>query len=245
VTFRSLLQPFAHLTGDVFRLLPKSKRFAVAHRIALAIAPLLRRSRYYQRRPSLLDGPREEALRILLRTMTRAGVEFNVDIDIHGRELIPESGVFMVTGHFLLNIMMTRWIYDAGRHFIPGLGGPREPMFSAGTRVPLDHVFSSPRIFARVRQKIAAGSIVFLTIEVPVPQEGWIAVETVAGTRYVSPATFTYAARTGTPVVYAATYLDERGRLCVFYELPRSEDPETMAREFYAFLQRHAAAVGR
>lgn len=245
MTLRSLLQPFAHLTGDVFRLLPQSKRFAVARRIALALAPMLRRSRYYQRRPSLLDGPREEALRIVMRTMTRARVPFDVDIHIHGRELLPERGVFMVTGHFLLNIMMTRWIYESGRHFITGLGGPREPMFIAGTAVPLDHVFSGPAIFTSLRKKIAAGSVAFLTIEVPVPTEGWIPLETVAGTRYVSPATFTVAARTKTPVVYAATYLDARGRLCVFYERPTSEDPETMAREFCTFLQKHVGAVGR
>jgi hypothetical protein len=245
VSLRPFLQPFAHLTGDAFRLLPRSRRFAAARRIALALAPLLRRLPYYRRRPSLLDGPREEALRIVLRSMTRAGVTFDVDAGIHGRELVPDGGMFIVSGHFLLNVMMTRWIHEAGRHFIAGLGGPREPMFYAGTRVPLDHVFSSPQIFTRVRKKIAARAIVFLTIEVPVPQEGWIAVETAAGTRYVSPATFTFAARTRTPVLYAATYLDERGRLCVFYERPTSEDPETMAREFCAFLQRHAATVRR
>lgn len=245
MTIRSLLQPFAHLTGDVFRLLPRSKRFAAARRIALAVAPLLRRSRYYQRRPSLLDGPREEALRIILRTMTRAQVPFDVDIAIHGRELIPERGVYMVTAHFLLNIMMTRWIYESGKHFVTGLGGPREPMFIAGTPVPLDHVFSGPAIFTSLRKKIAQGSVAFLTVEVPVPTEGWTAVETVVGTRYVSPATFTVAARTKTPVVYAATYLDQSGRLAVFYERPTSDDPETMASEFHAFLQKHVGAVGR
>lgn len=245
MNIRAFLQPFAHLTGDAFRLLPRSMRFGAARRIALAMAPLLRRSAYYARRPSLLDGPREEALRMVLRTMTRAGVEFDVDLDVRGRELLPEEGVLVVSGHFLLNVMMTRWIHDAGRHFVAGLGGPREPMFVAGTRVPLDHVFSGPQVFLQLRKKLAAGAVAFITIEVAVEQEGWVAVDTVVGRRYVSPATFAYAARTGTPVLFAATHLDEGGRLVVAYERPGSNDPQGMTREFCGFLARQVAAVGR
>lgn len=245
MSIRAYLQPFAHLTGDVFRLLPRSRRFGAARRIARAMAPLLRRSAYYRRRPSLLDGPREEALRMVLRTMTRAGVEFDVDLDVRGRELLPDGGVLVVSGHFLLNVMMTRWIHDAGRHFIAGLGGPREPMFVAGTRLPLDHVYSGPQVFLQLRKKLAARAVVFITVEVPVPTEGWVAVDTVVGRRYVSPATFAYAARTGTPVLFAATHLDGRGRLVVTYERPVAEDAQGMTGEFCAFLARHVGAVGR
>src|SRR5688572_9358773 len=107
-------------------MLPKKRRFAVARRIALTIAPILRRSPYYARRPSLLDGPREEALRMTLRTMTRARVEFVPEVEIRGIELLPAGPCLLAGAHFLLNIAMTRWFHDHGRRYIGSVGGPRE-----------------------------------------------------------------------------------------------------------------------
>jgi hypothetical protein len=245
VTIRPYLQLFAHLTGDSFRILPKRLRFPTAVRIARLIAPLLHRSRYYQRRPSLLDGPREEALRVVLRTMTRARVEYRPEVRFQGRELVPDGPVMILSGHFLLNVLTTRWIADAGRRLTAGLGGPREPMYYAGTTVPLDIAYAGSQMFVQMRRKIAAGDVLFLTIEVPVPHPEWLAVDTAAGRRYVSPATFAFAERTGTPVVFLATYLDADGHPQGVYERPRSTDAEAMAAEFCEFLRRHVGAVGR
>lgn len=242
---RPILQVFAHLAGNAFRILPKRKRFAVALRIALAIAPLLRRSRYYARRPSLIDGSREEALRMVLRTMTRARVEFDPDVEIRGRELFPDGGVLIVSGHFLLNVLMTRWMFDAGRRFTAALGGPREPMYYFGTTVPLPYRYSGPQFLVQLRSDLAAGNICSVAIETQVPDENWIPFDTAAGRRYLSPAALTFARRTRTPVVFVATYLNREGRVVQTYERPHSEDPAAMRDEFLEFLQRHIAAVER
>lgn len=242
---RPILQVFAHLIGVAFRLLPKKRRFAAARRIALAIAPLLRRSPYYARRPSLLDGPREEALRMVLRTMTRARVKFDPDVEVRGRELLPEGGVLIVTGHFLLNILMTRWTFDAGRRFTAVLGGPREPMYYFGTNEPLPYRILGPQILVQLRSDLASGNICSVAIESPVAFENWIPFDTAAGRRYLTPTALAFAKRTGAPVIFSATYLSPEGRVVTTYERPDSDDPAAMTDELIEFLQRHIAAVER
>jgi hypothetical protein len=249
VSVRSVLQKFAHLTGKAFCVLPRDKRFAAARRIALMIAPLLRRSRYFPRRPSLLDGPREEALRMVLRSMTRARVLFNPDIEVRGYEHLADRPVLIVSAHFLLNVTMSRLILESGRRFVACLAGPREPMYYLGTETPLHHIFVTPRLFVQLRQTLGDGHVAFLIPEVmdtpPDSTDDWRVVDTVVGPRHVSPAVFAFASRTRTPVVFGATYLNPEGRLTITYEQPQAQDSEGLRDEYCRFLQKHAAAVIR
>jgi hypothetical protein len=245
VNVRRILQLFAHLAGSVFRLLPQKKRFAVARRIALTIAPVVRRSPWFARRPSLLDGPREESLRMVLRAMTRARVRFDPEIARIGAEVIPDGPVLLVSGHFQLNIMMSRSVYDVGRTYTIALGGSREPMYYLGTTEPIGKVYSGPQLFVQMRRILTGRSVVLITIEEPVLHEDWVPLDTVVGRRYVSPATFAFALRTGTPIVFAATHLDDKGRVTSSFERPRSTDGAGMTEEFCEFLRKHVAAVKR
>ncbi len=246
LSIRPLLQIGAHLAGTAFRLLPKKKRYGVARRIALSMAPLLRRSPYYKRRPSALDGSREEALRMVLRSMTRARVEFDPQFEVVGGELVADRPVLIISGHFLLNIHMSRMMFDAGRRFTPALGGPREPMYYFGTTVPLPFHFVDAHLFLRMRQTLKEGrGVGFMIAEAVEREENWIEVATAAGPRYVSNAAFAFAVRTKTPVVFGATYINAEGRVRITFEEPRGTDCETMTAEYCEFLQRHAAAVMR
>jgi hypothetical protein len=217
----------------------------VALRIALLIAPLLRRSPYYARRPSRLDGYREESLRLVLRTMARSRVRFDPDIDVIGRELFPEEPALIVSGHFLLNVHMTRWMFDAGRDMTTVLGGEREPMYYSGTLRPLERIVVGPSVLLRMRSRLAEGASVFIDIESGRKSEGWTPVETVAGTRWISIKPLQLAKKIGVPVVFASTKLDERSRLVVKYERPSSDEPEEMLRQFGEFLREEAALVAR
>jgi hypothetical protein len=97
-----------------------------------------------------------------------------------------------------------------------------------------------------LRRTLADGNIGLVTVEVvDDPDDDWIVVNTVVGPRYVSPAVFTFASRTGTPLVFGATYLNPEGRLMVTYEQPQAKDAEGLKDEFCEFLRRHAAAVVR
>jgi lauroyl/myristoyl acyltransferase len=246
VRIRPVLQVFAHLIGASFRVLPKQKRFAVARRIALTMAPLLKRTPYYERRPSPLDGPREEAMRMMLRTMTRARVEFVPEVELRGIELLPAGPFILAGAHFLLNIAMTRWFHDHGRTYIGSVGGPREPVYYFGTLVPLTFRYSGPQILVQIRRDLAAGHTSFIAIEAAIRYgDDWVAVDTVVGRRYVSPAAFTFAKRTGTPMIFVATYLNHEGRVVVTFERPQSDDPAVMTTEYCQFLKRHIGAVER
>ncbi|MFL6248226.1 MAG: hypothetical protein ACJ74H_19535 [Thermoanaerobaculia bacterium] len=242
---RPVLQIFAHLAGSAFLVLPKKKRFAAARRIALMLAPLLRRTSFFERRPSLIDGPREEAMRMVIRMMTRARVEFDPDVDVIDEELIAGAPVLIVSAHFLLNVAMTRVILDAGGRMTGSVAAPREPVYYWGTTVPLPHLYVSPLLFLQLRRTLAEGSVVFVTAEEAEPHENWVAVDTAAGRRYVSPAVFSFIARTRMPAVFGATYLSPEGRLTITYEQPRGTTADAMCAEFCEFLRRHAAAVMR
>lgn len=243
---RPVLQIFAHLIGDSFRLLPRKKRFAAARRIALMMAPLLKRTRYYERRPSPLDGPREEAMRMTLRTMTRARVEFVPEVEMRNVELLPDGPCILAGAHFLLNIAMTRWFHDHGRHYIGNVGGPREPVYYFGTTVPLTFRYAGPQVLVQMRRDLAAGHTSFIAVEAEFQYgEDWIAVETVIGRRYVSPKSFMFGKRTGSPIIFVATHLDHDGRIVVTFERPQSDDPAVMTAEYCKFLQWHIGAVER
>lgn len=245
VSFRALFQAFADLAGNAFRLLPKKKRFAVARRIALMMAPLVKRTRYYARRTWLLDGPREESLRMVLRTMTRTRVQFDPDLDIYGRELIEGRPVLITSGHFLLNVAMSRPVFDAGGTFTLTFGVPRETVYYFGTTVPVPYHLASPYLFLHMRRSMADGSVGFMIPETATPEKDWPRIETAAGPRYVSPALFTFVARTRTPLVFGATYLSRSGRLTITYEQPRATDAAGMMAEYCDFLRRQVAAVVR
>jgi hypothetical protein len=234
------------MTGVAFGILPKKKRYVVARRIALTIAPLLRRSSTFKRRPSLLDGPREEALRMVLRTMTRARVEFDPEPEVVGAELVADRPVLIISGHFLLNIHMSRLMFNAGRRFTATLGGPREPMYYLGTTVPLPFLFADAQLFLRMRKTLKEGDGVgFVIAELGIPHENSIEVQTVVGPRYVSKAAFAFAVRTRTPVVFGATYLNAEGRVRITFEEPHATDCDAMTAEYCEFLRRHAAQVVR
>jgi hypothetical protein len=242
---RRIFQLLAGVAGNAFRFLPRGARYAVAHRIALLIAPILRRSPYYARRPSRLDGYREESLRMMLRVLARSRVRFDPDIDVRGRELFPDTPALIVSGHFLLNGHMTRWMFDAGREMTAVLGGERETMYYSGTLRPVAQLIVGPSVLLQMRRRLAEGSSVFIDIESGRMNEGWTPVDTAADTRWTSIKPLKFAKRIGVPVVFASTLIDARGRMVVRYVRPSSDDPEVMLREFGEFLRDEAARVAR
>jgi hypothetical protein len=220
-------------------------RYPVARRIALALAPLLRRSPLYGRRASLLDGPREETLRMVLRTMTRAQVAFDPEVLWKGSAFDFDQAALFVGGHYLLNITMSRRFHDAGKRLALVVAAPREPVYYFGTPAPIENIYGGTQMFVQIRNKLREGASIFFTIEDAEQRDGYAACETVAGTRYVSRAALQFALRVGAPLIFAATYLDAEGRITVTLEKPRTTDAEGLTAEYRDFLRRHVAAVRR
>jgi hypothetical protein len=244
---RRVLHVFAHWTGNVFRVVPKRYRFEVARRLALLFAPVFRRTPYYARRASWLDGAREESLRMLLRSMVRAKVEFDPTIVCHGASLVPDGPFIVVSAHYLLNTLMMRWVHDRGGTLHNIAAGPRtEQVFYAGTRRPLQLLYRGPAVLLQARQKLAEGSSIYLIAETRVEHPTWKAVDHDGDRRrYVSSAMMKFALRNRTPVVFTATYFDDAGQVAIIFERPSSSDADAMTDEFIEFFRRHTARVRR
>jgi hypothetical protein len=241
---RRILQLLADLAGHSFRLLPERLRFTAALRIAMILAPLVRRLPYYKRRPSALDGFREESLRMVLRAMTRTRVPYDTDLVIRGHEVFPASGPVLIAGaHFLLSVHQTRWMYEAGRTFTAVIGMPREPIYYSGTLVPIDRLLLNGQILVQVREAFRRGSIVFIALDDEQPHGNRTRVETAGGARWVSDVPFRFAARTRTPVVFESARV-ENGQLIITYARPEG-DADQMFREYCDFLRDQAGRVAR
>lgn len=242
---RRIAQFFADLAGHAFRLIPRRQRFETARRIALVLAPLYRRTPFYAGRPSDLDGSREECMRKVLRTMTRTRVLCDPELDVDGGEMVPPGAALIVSGHFLLNIVMSRWLEDRGHPFTGVIGETREPMFVYGTPRPLDLLRSGPQVLVEIRGRLAKGRTVMIDLDQLHPADGLTPIDTVVGRRYVSASMLKFAERTGTPVLFAVSRFDDRGRVMLKFVRPSSNDAETMLSEYCDFLRAEAAAVAR
>jgi hypothetical protein len=231
--------------GHVFRLLPRRWRYPIAVRVALLLAPLIRRTQLYRRRPSRLDGYREESLRLAIRLLARARVPFDPDLDVRGLEHFSDGPALIVSGHFLLNGLMTRCIFDAHRTLTIVLGSERrEPTFYAGTLQPIETLIVNPSILVQVRRRLADGGTVFLDIDSKTARDDSMPVDTVVDTRWISPSVLYLAEKMGVPVIFTAARV-ERRRATITFVKPSSRNADVMLREFCDFYRDHIAAIER
>src|SRR5262249_39637736 len=147
----------------------------------------------------------EEALAQALESMAFRGVEFEPELVVQGAEVIPCGGVILATGHFRLNRLFLRWLFDRGRPGAAGMKPPRPVPYVWGTRVRLDAILADRQVLLRLRRRLAAGATVFIDLDGPEPSPGARLVETVVGPRYVSDAVPRFAERLGLPVVFCST----------------------------------------
>lgn len=232
----------SRLTGHLFRLLPRGWRFGVAKRLALQLGPLLRRTRYYPRRPSSIDGYREDALRLFWRAMNHTRVRFDPVYVLSGGEHVPPGGAIFVSGHFLLNGLVARWLYDRGERMSVLAGDVAERRVYPGLGEPLESMPLGPASLLKVRARLREGIKILAYIDSTASMENRAAVETPGGTRYISPSMIELAASLDVPLLFSAVHFDDEDRLVLAIERPRTNDPY---REFCEFFRAQAAAVRR
>jgi hypothetical protein len=174
-----------------FRLLPRRFRFRVARRLAVLFGPLYRFTPRYKRRPSLLDGYREEVLRAFVFSMTGAGVLFDPELEIRGSD-VPPGGAIFAGAHFLLNGLFLRWLLDHGHRPLTIANQPPGRCY-AGTSTVIANITPGPSAFVEARRMLRDGRKIVVNIDDRQPHEGWIPVETGAGTKYVSDAVMRFA----------------------------------------------------
>lgn len=231
--------------GHLFRLVPQRWRYPIAARVALLLAPLVRRTRLYARRPSRLDGYREESLRLATRLLARARVPYDPDLDVRGLEQLPDGAALIVSGHFLLNGLMTRCLFDAHRTLTVILGTERtEPTFYAGTLQTVETLIVNPSILVQIRRRLVDGGTVFIDIDSKTASRDAMEVVTAVDRRWISPSVLQLAEKIGVPVIFTAARVDGR-RATITFVKPSSQQADAMLREFADFYREHIAAIER
>jgi hypothetical protein len=231
----------ANLTGALLRLVPRRLRYPLALRVARLGAPLLRKTRLYGSRLSLHDGAAEESLRLVLRAMMRLGVTFDPRIEIEGLELLPPGPTIFVSGHFMLNILLSRWLHDRGERVTIIHWRPPPGMTVIGTDVAIDALDTTPNVLLQVRSRLAAGGKVAADVDNPASDTGE-ALELPNGTVYVSDRLFRLAERLDVPVRFFWTRIVD-GRVRIMFVTPASAEATAMEREFREFYRKAASEL--
>lgn len=221
-----------------FGLLPRRYRFKVALRLAVVLGPLYRFTPRYKRRPSLLDGYREEVLRAFVFSMTSAGVAFDPELEVRGSD-VPAGGALFAGAHFLLNGLFLRWLLDHGHRPLTIANQPPGRCY-AGTSTVIANINPGPSAFIEARRVLREGRKILVNVDDRAPHEGWIPVETGAGTKYISDAVMRFAEKTGTPLYFVFVRV-EKGRVVATL----SPAPADAMAAFLERFKAEAAAVSR
>lgn len=225
----------ALLAGFAFRLLPQRRRFgaavATARLAARLLAPALRRRGYV----GTVAAPADATVRVLCRAMTAAGTRFDPIVRWDGPEDL--AGALLVSGHFPLNALVTRALFDRG---LPPAVVKRVPLadpYYWGSFVRDEVVTATPDALLRIRGILRTGRPAFIDIDSSAPVPRGITVETARGIQYVSTAAFDFARRAAVPLYFACARSEKSGPPLVYVR--RIETVE----EFIAHLQEQVGNI--
>lgn len=187
---------------------------AIARSFARIVGPALmkRPSRYaYSTLP-------EETLRALLRAMSRKGMLFEPElrVDAPGDALETlRRGAILLTAHFPLNALATRFITDAG---IPNLvirGNPTGDEYIWGTTQRSSFVLPNATILLKVRRLVAQKWVVAMAIDRSAPYGRTVAIESQFGIYHLSTVVFRFAERLGIPLFFFCARMNDQGEAVV------------------------------
>jgi lauroyl/myristoyl acyltransferase len=230
--------------GAIIRLLPRRRRFQAAMLLARALEPFLRRTVQYRLQDrNGVDGPREIAANLVLRILTRKGLEFDPDIKIRGWEDLARScregrSIFLAAPHMALMLFLLRLCHD---HGVSMLGVMTERELIYGTRVMASTIAPSPTFLVKVRNHLRRGGFVSAMLD---PSEHHprrtIEVQTDNGRLIVAPAMLKIAAACGAQVVFMEAHV-EGLRIAGTIVRAKSDSAEALTCEFAEFVTVHAA----
>lgn len=205
----------ALVVGGALRLLPRRLRFRAVLVLARLVAPLavalLSRTRYGGL-PT--QGRVNTTVRLLCRAMTAAGTRFDPEVRYDGPESL--AGALLVSGHFPLNALVTRLLFDRGTPPTIVKRFPLADPYYWGSFVR-DHVLEpSPAVLVKVRHALAQGRPVFIDIDSYEEVARGVTAHTAYGTMHVSTAVFDFARRANVPLYFACGRNERRGLPVVF-----------------------------
>lgn len=222
-----------------FTLVPRRARFVVAIRLARFLAPLV--GRLLMRRPDryFFSDLREETLRTILRAMERSNTRYDPNTICDSSEHIDsarEHGAVLVSGHFPLNALATRFCADQG--LVPTIFRAfreADPCIW-GTGVDADVLPPSPHVLVQLRKRLRPGRVALMSIDRSEPFGRTVPLTTDLGDVHLSTTIFDFARDAGIPLFFCCIRLDgSKTRMIV----QRVADVEELA----DLLQKQATAL--
>lgn len=241
----SLIAFFSRVFYRLLAAGDRRRRFALAVRWSRPLAPLLRSVPAYRKPVFSLDTDREHALSFLLNSMTFRGIEFDPATEVRGADEVLEraasGGLLLLTGHFYLNYLFCRWLYDRRIAMSSVMITERPVWCYTGTKVPFETIPPTKRALVHVKRRIAEGKIVTVAIDNYFPYENWRRVETARREIYMSENIIRFAVKNEIPIGFFATYMTPDERIVTELVAAPAGSVEAVFRAFDRFVDRHLA----
>jgi lauroyl/myristoyl acyltransferase len=213
--------------------------------LARALQPLLRKTALFRlQAKGGLDGPREIAANLVLRSLTRHGAEFDPEIDVRGWDELARAcregrGVFLAAPHMGLVLLLLRLCHD---HGISMLGIMTERELIYGTRVLAPTIAPSTAFLVMARNALRRGGFVSAMLDSSEHRPGrTVEVQTERGPVIVAPALLQIAAACRAQVVFMEMHVDGY-RIAGNIVASSSDSVDGLTREFAEFVSGHAIA---
>lgn len=220
----------------IFLIFGRRKRFVYALRLMKIVEPLVSKFSYYAM-PSVALGTRQEYLAAaLLNSMTYHNVEFDPVITVRGTDLIPPDGAIFIGGHFYLNFIFMRWLYDIGRQPTVFLLTGTDEWRIMGTKVPFEILKSEGISLIYVKHRISAGKLIAAVIDNPFPYPNWKKLNIPDVDIYVTDALIKLAERIKAPIFFFDTYFDKDDNVIANIVEASSNKTDVVLNEFSNFI---------
>jgi hypothetical protein len=228
------------------RATPRRHRFRVALSCARQLAPLVQRTAYYrQQRKSLVDGPIDITLYLILAGLTRNGIAFAPRLRVSGFELFEAAvrlrrGVLLISGHNVFGFTILGYMAERGYKacqvsYTPDPHNLLAPDVAAPTITP------GRSYLLEIRDRFRNGEVIGAMIDrAEAVGSRTFPIATAGGTLHLADALIEVAAHARASVIFLRASV---GNDAIDIELsaPGSStgDARSVARDFAQFLQGH------
>jgi hypothetical protein len=240
-----ILRPLMRIAGGLlyhlFRVVPRSRRFALVARLITVTTPMWRLSPGFRKLMQFgWNNERDVVVRMMLSGLSRRGILYDPPFVVHNGQLLAEAlrsgrGTVVVGTHRALNFMTMRYLYSLGH--LPAVIGWRD-MLVAGTRVALPVIRRpSSTSLVRTRTLLRQGGVVCAAIDHQRTGERTSVVQLQSATLQVSEALMLVAERAGAQVTFVATAMGDDGRLHIYFGAPRNKGTDQIRDSFGEFMR--------
>jgi hypothetical protein len=213
-------------------------RYRIALRLEKLLEPFAKASGYITLPAIALDTYREYFTASLLQSLTQAGIEFDPEIEVRGAEHIPESGAFLLSGHFYLNFVFMRWLHDRGREHSVFLLLGVDDWRIVGTRQQMRVLDPGSASLLQARRRIRSDELVLAAVDYHQPHPKRVKVECAERGIFITENIFKLAYRLRRPILFFDASLEAENKIVVRIEPATSNSPFRAADEYGSYLQR-------